>query len=488
MSFERPNIIWICPDQQRFDTIHALGNPYINTPNLDKLAANGVVFENAFCQTTVCTPSRASFLTSRYPRTTRCRQNGQKIPSDEVLITKILTDNGYDCALAGKLHIAPCEGRMEERIDDGYREFHWSHGPFPKWPENEYIQWLKEKGKSWEDVYPFSPEVSAKLGPQGITPDGSSVWAGVPTEYHQTTWCTDKAIEFFNKPHQGPWMISINPFDPHHPFDPPQEFLDKYDPALLPSPLYQEGELRNKPCFQDKDSESAYGGTGISFKNTSDLQHRQVIAAYYAMIELIDYNIGRLLQALKDSGQFDNTMIIFMSDHGEMLGDHGIFLKGPYVYEPAIHVPLIISWPKLFLKGLRSKALVELIDVAPTILEANRIPIPERMQGKSLFDICVGKAEADYHRDFVFTEYYNSLVTHREPTPYLTMIRDHKYKIVVYHGMDLGEFYDLENDPHEFENLWDHPDYEKLKYQYLKKSFDASVFTMDPIPERLGAY
>jgi arylsulfatase len=488
MSFEKPNIIWICTDQQRFDTIHALGNPYIHTPNLDQLAANGVVFTNAFCQSPICTPSRASFLTSRYPRTTRCRQNGQKIPADEVLITKILAENGYDCALAGKLHIAPCDGRMEERIDDGYGEFHWSHGPFPKWPENEYIQWLQEKGKSWSDVYPYSPAVSAQLGPKGLAPNGSIVWSGVPAEYHQTTWCIDKAIEYFSKPHQGPWMISVNPFDPHHPFDPPREFLEKYDPAALPSPVYQEGELRDKPCFQEKDHESAYGGTGISYKHTSDLQHRQIKAAYYGMIELIDYNIGRLLAVLKVSGQLDNTIIIFMSDHGEMMGDHGIFLKGPYVYEPVIHVPLIISWPKFFKKGLKSTALVELIDVAPTILEAAELPIPSRMQGKSLAGICKGLVAADYHRDFVFTEYYNTLAFHRDPTPYLTMIRDHQYKIVVYHGIADGELYDLENDPQEFDNLWNHPDYEKIKNQYLKKSFDASVFTMDPAPDREGIF
>ncbi len=488
MSCTKPNIIWICTDQQRFDTIHSLGNSHINTPNLDRLASSGVVFANTFCQATVCTPSRASFLTSRYPRTTRCRQNGQKIPDDEVLVTKILADNGYDCALAGKLHIAPCDGRMEERIDDGYGEFHWSHGPFPKWPENEYIQWLKEKGKFWKDVYPFSPEVSAKLGPQGLTPDGSIVWAGVPTEYHQTTWCFNKAIDYINQPHQRPWLISINPFDPHHPFDPPQEFLDKYDPNALPSPIYKEGELENKPSFQKRDHAGAYGGTGVSFKNTSDLQHRQIIAAYYAMIELIDYNIGRLLHELEISGQLDNTVIIFMSDHGEMLGDHGIFLKGPYVYEPAIHVPLIISWPKCFQKGLKSNALVELTDVAPTILELAGIPVPIRMQGKSFANICVGKVDVDYHRDFVFTEYYNALPNHRNPTPYLTMIRDLQYKIAVFHGLDSGEFYDLQNDPCEFDNLWDHPDYEKLKNQYLKKAFDASVFTMDPAPQRVGGY
>ncbi len=122
-----PNILWICSDQQRFDTLGCYGNPYVQTPNLDKLAQDGVLFEHAYSQSPVCTPSRASFLTGRYPRTTRCRQNGQAIPPDEVLVTKLLQDAGYVCGLAGKLHLAPCNPRVckgtEQRIDDGYDQF-----------------------------------------------------------------------------------------------------------------------------------------------------------------------------------------------------------------------------------------------------------------------------------------------------------------------------------------------------------------------------
>ncbi|MBT7923192.1 MAG: sulfatase-like hydrolase/transferase, partial [Opitutae bacterium] len=151
---KRPNILWICTDQQRFDTIRALGNSSARTPNLDRFIGEGVAFENAFCQSPVCAPSRASFLTGRYPRTTRCRQNGQSIPSDEVLVTKLFAEAGYHCGLAGKLHLASCsDGKVEDRTDDGYEDFHWSHHPQPDWPENAYTQWLAEKGKTWEDVY-----------------------------------------------------------------------------------------------------------------------------------------------------------------------------------------------------------------------------------------------------------------------------------------------------------------------------------------------
>lgn len=300
---ELPNILWICTDQQRFDTIHALGNPHINTPNIDRLVGNGVSFSNAYCQNPVCSPSRASFLTGRYPRTTRLRQNGAKIPEDEILITKILRDHGYVCGLSGKLHLAPCQGRVEERIDDGYAEFHWSHGPWPKWKENQYIQWVNRQGEPWEELYSVSPELFGKLGAAAEDKEGRQAWAGIPVHLHQSYWCAEKAIEFMHKYRDAPWLFSVNPFDPHHPFDPPAEFLARYDPDRLPPPSYQEGELDDKPIYQSQACrKGASGGAHLSFEGTTDRQHRQIKAAYYAMIENVDYNVGRLIDALEDTG------------------------------------------------------------------------------------------------------------------------------------------------------------------------------------------
>jgi len=122
---DRPNILWLCTDQQRYNTIRALGNDRINTPNLDALMASGTTFTRAYVQSPVCAPSRASFLTGRYPRTTRCRQNGQRIPDDERILPRIFADHGYTCGLAGKLHLSACQGQSEQRTDDGYAEFHW---------------------------------------------------------------------------------------------------------------------------------------------------------------------------------------------------------------------------------------------------------------------------------------------------------------------------------------------------------------------------
>ena len=473
-SERRPNILWICTDQQRFDTIAGLGNPHIRTPNLDRLASEGVAFTHAFSQSPVCTPSRASFLTGRYPRTTGARQNGQAIPADEILVTKMLADAGYDCGLSGKLHIAPCKGRVEQRIDDGYRVFHWSHDPHPNWEENEYIQWLGSKGCKWKDVYPGG--------------QGRYAYPGVPAELHQTTWCFDRAIDFIEEKRRSPWLMSINVFDPHHPFDPPREYLERYDPDALPDPKYKAGELADKPIFQQVDHDGAYGGMLLGFSKMSPRERREVTAAYYAMIELIDDNVGRILKMLDDTGRRENTIVIFMSDHGELLGDHGMYLKGPHTYDCSVRVPLILSWPGHFKSGLRSDALVELVDLVPTLLTALGMEVPIRVQGKSFYDICTGEADPHQHKDYVYAEYYVGQPFHRalKPQPLVTMVRTRTHKLAAFHGMKVGELYDLRHDPDEFDNLWDSPAHSDVKMEMMTLCFDASVFIQDPLPMRLA--
>jgi len=212
---------------------------------------------------------------------------------------------------------------------------------------------------------------------------------------------------------------------------------------------------------------------------------QQVTAAYYAMVELIDDQVGRILQCLEETGQRENTIIIFMSDHGEMLGDHGLYFKGPHFYDEAIRVPLVFSWPQRFESGRTVNGLTELIDIVPTLLEAAGLEIPERVQGRSLMAQLTGDAGANVHRDHVYCEYYNSW-THDDA--YGTMLRTQTEKIVVYHGTDQGELYDLESDPDEFTNLWNSPQHQSMKLTLLQRCFDASVLSMDPVPVRRGAF
>ena len=465
MATQPPNILWICTDQQRHDTIGALGNPHIHTPTLDKLAAEGVAFTSAYCQTPICTPSRASFLTGRYPSNIGVNSNSNaRFPDEAQLVTRMLADAGYDCGMAGKLHLSTVSGRVEPRPDDGYRVFRWSHHPRPEthWQiqHHAYHQWLEAQGVDWFDYYPTrSWEEKAH----------ASVGAGIETRYHQTTWCADEAIAFMSEPRQGPWLMSVNPFDPHPQgafFSAPQEYLDKYDPASLPGPHFRESDLANQARLRDVDFQSAA-------TRPEDYPARQMQVAYYASIELIDAQVGRMFEALERCGQRENTVVIFMSDHGEMLGDHGLTRKGCRFYEGLAHVPLIISSPRRFQQGLRSGALVELIDIVPTLLELAGLDVPVDVQGRSLLPILTGESEADSHRDVVRCEYRDAL--DMPGNSRADMIFDGRHKLVVYHGAGLGELFDLEKDPHEFEDLWDAAEAGDIKQRLLIRLFDDVV-------------
>lgn len=488
MDAKKLNYVWFCTDQQRFDSLGCYGNQVIHTPNLDRLAREGMMFCRAYAQCPVCTPSRASFLTGRYPRTTRSSINGNAIFSrDETLVTKLLSDQGYTCGLTGKLHLTAAFKRMEARTDDGYSFMEWSHMPIDNWGPgvNRYQDWLKEKGVSWQEEYRSPcPDWPPKHGyplPERIQ--------GMKDEHHQTTWCIEKGIEFIERVKDGgPWCLSINPYAPHPPFDPPQSYKDKLNVTDMPLPLWKEGELDNKPRFQkDCYLNGSQNGMVRDTVGMTDEMKREVTRDYYALVEQIDHQFGRLMDYLEENGLRENTVVIFMSDHGEMLGDHGQYWKGPYFYESLIHVPLIISCPGTIPCGVKSRAIVELVDLAPTLLELSGLPVPSYIQGKSFADILLGTKSPDYHKDCAYAEYYFcGSILHEV---YATMYFDGRYKMIVHHNSGISELYDLEQDPCEFNNLWDCPGYEVFQASLVKKCFDhAIICNRDSVLGRLSAY
>jgi arylsulfatase len=465
---DQPNILWICTDQQRWDTIHALGNDHIHTPNLDRLVKEGVAFTQAYCNAPICTPSRASFLTGMYPSTVQGCKNGAAFwPEQAPLVTKLLKDKGYICGLSGKLHLSTAMANNPEKRpeDDGYTAYHFSHAPFQGGDKNDYLSWLKDKGYTYKQIKALPWKQQVPL--------------------HQTTWCCDKAIAFVEKNKGTPWVFSVNIFDPHGPLDPPKDFTERYDIDKIPAALWKDSDLAQKAVFND-----------IMFQTKvrkPNLKKDQIAKAkYWATIEIIDENVGRLMKSLEDSGQADNTVIIFTSDHGEMLGDHGLWWKGCRFYEGLMRVPLIFWAPKRFKQNLRSNALVDLMDIAPTLMELTGETVPERMQGKSLIPILTGKAAPDFHKDYIRSEYYACLgpATGSKgwPENRATMIRTDHFKLVVYHDHEKGELFDMKNDPNEFTNLWDNPKFNKVRFMLMKKCFDSTVQSINAGPERIGRY
>ena len=489
----RPNIIWYCTDQQRFDTIAALGNEHINTPNLDKFAAESAVFTHAFCQSPICTPSRASFLTGMYPSAVGVNGNGfRSFPRhfEDRLFPNVLRDAGYDCGLIGKLHLASAFLRREERVDDGYDYFQYSHdhkGGDER--GNEYVEWIKAQGIDHNSVLKARGIASLddyrnshKHQGFGGFMESTAENDNVPPHLHQTHWCTEKAIEFIgrNREPEKPWLLSINPFDPHPPFDAPLEYYRRYDAESLPGAHFEDGDIEHQQRLE---------AAGIDFQNRArhpdEFQHKHIQASYYAMIEFLDDEFGSLLDYLDESGQRENTIIIFMSDHGEMLGDHGLVLKGCRFYEGLARVPLMISWLGTIQPQI-SDELIELVDIVPTLYDLLEMTVPAFVQGRSAASwICGGTLNAP-HREFVRAEHYAA--TNFPDETHATMYRDRRWKLAVYHKKNLCELYDLENDPWEHHDLSEDPEYTALKWELMQRSYDATVYAHPKQTDRYGPF
>lgn len=486
----RPNILWYCTDQQRFDTIAALKNSSINTPNIRRLRNIGTTFTHAFAQAPVCTPSRASFLTGMYPSALGVNQNG--VPSfpdhyADRLIPRRLADEGYMCGLVGKLHIASAAGGQEPRVNDGYEVFEYSHDhKGPNLPGNDYARWLRELGL--DPVGILEPPIASSTYQEGAN---SQSFGGlkeptknkdnIPSEVHQTRWCTEKSLEFLEKAknQERPWLLSVNPFDPHPPYDPPWEYYRRYNADQMDGPHFGEHDIE-----QQKKLEAA----GVDFQSKareiSDAEAKRIQATYYAMIEQIDFEFGRILDWLDENDLTQNTIIIFMSDHGEMLGDHGLILKGCRFYEGLIRVPLIISYPGTYQQGIVSDELVELIDLAPTIHETIGLDIPYYIQGLSLHSLL--KGDREHHRDAVRAESYGC-IDFPDQT-HATMYRDDKWKLVSYHGKNIHELYNIDKDPWELTNLSEDPRHQEILHELIIRSFDATVASHVPDLPRVAPY
>ena len=483
---DRPNILWYCSDQQRFDTIAALGNAHINTPRFDAFAREGVAFTHAYCQSPICTPSRASFLTGTYPGANGVTGNGNEFfphEQESRLLPHRLAKSGYDCGLVGKLHLASAAHGVENRVDDGYRYFQYSHDhKGPRVYGHDYSEWVREQGGDADGLMaPYQTKnyrEGARIETFGGLYEPTASTDNIPPVQHQTRWCSEKSIEFIDKNrNEGqPWMLSVNPFDPHPPYDAPWEYYRRYDPESLPGAHFAAGDI---------EQQQRLAAGGIDFqseaKDPAEWEDKKLQASYYAMIEQVDCEFGRILDRLEATGQRENTIIVFMSDHGEMLGDHGLVFKGCRFYEGLARVPLIVSWPGHFSEGVVSDALVELMDLAPTFYEAVGEEVPYYVQGKSLLPVL--KGETQDHRDFVRSEFYGA-IDYPDQT-HATMYRDRRWKLVSYHGKDLYELYDLECDPWEHNNLADAPDYQAVKWELVRKSFDATVLACMPTAPRV---
>jgi arylsulfatase len=464
------NVLLLCTDQQRFDALGASGNPEIQTPNLDRLAAAGARFTNCYVQNPVCAPSRASLMTGQYVHAHGLWANGVGLPGHEELFSKALSSAGYDCGLVGKLHIggACAQGRLEPRLDDGFRVFRWAHDPYPGSSENQYHRWLRAR---WPELYEATKDPGA--------------FDTLPTEAHYSRWIGDQTIEFLEEGRDPdkPFFFVANFFDPHHGFGAPKEYRDRYDAERLTRPVTREQELAGKPSMLTDASHRSYAGHARGYTDYSAEELQEVRANYYAMVSLVDDEVGRILDALERTGAAEDTLVIFTSDHGEMLGDHQLMLKGPMMYECAVKVPLLMRWPGHIPAGTVRDELVQWIDLSSTVLDAAGLPALPRSQGSSILPLAAGTA-TEGPRDFAICEYRNSGHPY-DPAVHTTMLRHDRYKLIVWHGRPStdrgreGELYDLVADPRELDNLWDDPAHLATRTRLQEMLLDVLVATED---------
>ncbi len=465
MQSQQPNILLIMTDQQRYDSLGCYGADWVQTPNLDRLASEGTLFENCYVNNTVCTPSRASLLTGKHLPGHGVYQLHDILPEDEVLFPKRLQQLGYTTALFGKLHVS---GRLYEanqrHPNDGFDIYEWClEGSIHLDSEfNGYSKWLQK----------HHPEFYRELNEKGRD------LLHIPQEYHVTHWAAKRTIDFINQHgNSQPFFCMMSVFDPHNPYaDYPEEMRDYVDETTLPEPFLRE-DAEDRPFGIRQEMHHSYLGD-IDAMTAEDF--RKMRLGYYASIALIDREVGRVLTALEESGSADNTIVIFTSDHGDMLGDRNLLVKGAFFYDACTKVPLIMRQPQTP-KGIRTPQLVQLHDLAATVLAAAGMQEDELKSimpaSQSLHPLLAGVDEPLH--DYAVCCYRNTGINDRgvywDPPIHATMIRDEHYKLNFYHADSAcgrpheGELYDMLQDPQEGSNVWDDPEYRNVRVEMTEK-------------------
>jgi len=382
---KRPNILLLYTDQQRWDALGANGNPHIRTPNLDRLAAEGLNFDHFFVQNAVCMPSRVSLLSGLYPATLGILSNGVPVPAGTVVLPHMLRNYGYTSANIGKLHFLNHANRDHRAIHPAYGFDHLEISDEPGCYEDAYRAWVRRKAPDQLDRVsvglPPATEVWQKtMGiddgiahPPQRQPNGALAFAGRSDLTH-TAFVAEQTIEYLRAHDDRPFFCIAGFYSPHSPWVAPQEFLDLYDPAELPLPEF--------PAELDaKRSDERFG----------DDELRSVRQGYYAMVSEVDHHVGRILACLDEQGLADSTIVVFTSDHGEYLGEHLRYGKGG-PEDCSARVPFIVRRPAGPGEAGRTVSeIVEAVDVVPTLLAWAGIPIPSHLQGRPIPHACAGE-------------------------------------------------------------------------------------------------
>ncbi len=479
------NVLFITADQWRGECLSILGHPQVETPNLDALAQDGLLFANHYAQATPCAPSRSSIHTGLYLQNHRCVVNGAPLDSRFTNWALEVGRAGYAPSLFGYTDSA-----IDPRglASDDPRLRHYSeplpgietYTPMVDEVSAEWVEYLRDKGyalpqRPWSLYAQTVPGVDWADGGDAVLP------LAISAEDHETHYMADRCIDWIEA-QTGAWITHLSLLRPHPPFAAPEPYNRLHDPAAMPAPKRREtlaDEAGQHPLLDYYLNHSRY-------RAPDNLrQTQQDMANYCGLMREVDDNLGRVFDAVRARGEWDSTLIIFTSDHGEQLGDHWLMSKLGY-FDESYHVPLIIRDPRPAADASRGRqidAFTESVDLMPTMLDWLGLEIPSQCDGFSLKPALeAGELPAGW-RDAVFWEYDfrnvrdDAIERHLGITLHqcnLSVLRDRRYKYVHFGALP-PLFFDLERDPGEFENQAGNPDYRALVLDYAQKMLSLKM-------------
>lgn len=508
MRVDKPNIIIVQTDQQSWSTLALYGNPVLRTPALEALASRGVVFERAYCNYPACAPSRSSMMTGRYASTIRNQANHMRIDPREITLPGALKAAGYETALIGKNHAflegenyypdaASVDGRPGNESGRLYDELHRT------------FDFVFEGGHVGVDGSEDDPELAAAIEHAREKSWGQQHQWSVnpyPAEKSVTHRLTTEAVEFVSRRATGvdqgsgdqgsrPFFLWFSIPDPHTPYQVSEPYASMFDPSSIPPPI--KDSLEGKP-------ERQMVAKLLDFNDRYDDGHfQQLRAIHYGMIRQIDDNLARFFAALDEAGLSQTTIVVFLSDHGDAMGDHGIIQKQNFFYDSITRVPFIVSWPGS-IEPRRTGELVELVDVMPTVLDLAGVEIPGGVQGSSLRPFLTGHVSrtkefvtiesGEYGEPMTVAELYDENGEFIERGTSFAWcafreawvgrgvaIRTQRWKLCVYENGD-GELYDMERDPNELANLYSDTAVAGVRSELFEKLVRWQIAKGDTIP------
>lgn len=508
----RPNFVFIVTDQQRADYLGCTGHPVLNTPNIDSLAARGTSFSRFHVASPVCMPNRATLMTGLMPSVNGVRQNGNDLPHFIRTFPQVLAASGYDTALLGKSHLQTMTpfptpigpnpvgtGSLADAIDIGPAEDYLSEDPKAWAAASTSPVTLPFYGFDRADIVTFHgdgtggahlewlnsqvDDLATLLGPENQLPHDYScpqaVRTALPEELYSTNYIRDLAVEYLKAPERDsrPFFAFVSFPDPHHPFTPPGRYWEMYAPEDMPGTDGYAAHTNPPPHLKWLADQPF--ASGAEFQSDAvQIHHRhaqEAQALTCGQITMVDDAVGEILRVLDQRGLGDNTIVAFTSDHGDYLGQHGLMFKGGLHFQSLIRVPMIWADPRVD-QPTETGVLGSTLDIAPTILAAAQATPYAGIQGLDLSSVLDGSVSVLARDDLLIEEqtYFENILGFEGQVRVRTLVHD-RWRLSVYYGVDWGELYDLDADPHEVNNLWDSDCHKATRQELLWRLVQSQI-------------